>query len=401
MLYEWHWTTYLLYVAFAFGTVICIRRLKRTSGCIQEYRSQVVISQERLIIFFIFFATLMILPMFRNLDLYPSYDYSVATGVRTIDPQAYVWQFLSGQNPGFNIKSMLTLSQTEPLLYSLAAFILSFGGGIQTVWFVVYGIVVLCYWIFFRNTVEPEFNYALFLPFFAHYLYSMSAIRSGLSFAFFYAAVGYLKKDRKLIAIIMLALGFSSHYLILFGILGLVFDYFIRKSSNKKQMVLLLFAICVVATVLFEVHAANIIAATKYRTYLEGGRMTVIGQIPVLVLFVLILFNYNKLKIQYADRMIFVNLSVFSAMMCPFVIIFGAYRVESYFLLARLYTWGMLLKLLAESKTIPGSSVRVRIFGRSIHAFDAIGGMGAFIWMTKQIYDMRGIGLMPLFSSFI
>ena len=401
MLYEWHWTTYFMFVFISICLMICIKGINRVEEKNVNRREGVYYSKSFIAYSVFFFALLLILPLSRNLDIYPTYEYSVQTGIRTIDPQAYVYQFKAGQNPGFNFSTMISLKQTEPMLYFIANLILNNGGTIETIWVVVFGLITICYWHFFKDTIGEKFNYLILFPFFSLYLYSMCAIRSGLSVAFFCASLACVYKKRKTMALVFLIVGFCFHYLILFGLMALIFNSIIGKIKKKRKILVLLFLISAGTAFAIEKYGASLIADTKYRVYLSIGHLSLLGQLPVLVLFVLLIGNYERLMDSFPNRVLFINLSIFSALIVPFVILFSSYRLGLYFLLARLFSWEMLVKLYNRTSLLSISNYRFRFARKSYCFYDCMAGILAFLWYTKQIFDMKGIGIMPLFSSFI
>ena len=404
MLYEWHWTTYILYVLLAGGVILCIKTMTndRQYSIIQTDNACI----NRRVAYIIFIILLLFLPLSRNLDIYPTYlEYTSGGGRRTIDPQAYVYQFSLydklNRFPEYDIKKILTLRQTEPLLYTIAYVVLRLGGNIKIIWLVVYGIIALCYAYFFKNTIQEDSNYLLLIPFLSLFLYGMSAIRSGLSFAFFYTGLACVKKKKGISAVLLFIAGYLSHYIIIFGFAGLIFDFLATRIKNKRGLILSLFALLAALVILLENYGASIIAQTKYSSYLQSGHLTIKGQLPVLIVFFLCLFHYSDLKRKFNKDMLFVNMTIFGGLLVPLVIVFGIYRAENYFAISRLYTWGMLIKLWNEEHYDSGKAIKVRFINSTQYLYDFIGGICSFIWFTKQVYDMRGDGLMPLFNSFI
>lgn len=400
MLYEWHWTTYILYVLVGVVFCNCLRHFRyhdsnTGAGRIKRHRGN------EFVFMLIAYLALLSLPVFRDIDIYPAYEDAIAQGIRTIDPQGYIWQIMKGDNPGFHLKEMLSFQQTEPLFYTIAQFVLKLGGNITMVWLVIFSLVITCYIYCFQYTMDKDMNYLLLFPFVALFLYSMHGIRSGLSFAFFYAALANRKRRKKAAMVICLCVGFCFHSLIVFGVVGLIFEYFFQRFLNKKYIAVLVFLVITAMTILLKSDAAGFIANTKYRVYLEGDSLTLIGQTPELLIFVLCLIHYDKLKKKCPDRMLFVNLVIFGALCVPFVIIFGAYRVNMYFLIPRIYVWNMLIGIYAEKYRIAESRLGVRLLGKNYYLYDLCGAAIAFLWFTKQIYDMRGIGIMPLFNLYI
>lgn len=400
MLYEWHWTTYILYIFVGLFFLNCLKYLQYDDGKPGSWTAMRN-RRKRAVFIFAAYLILLALPMLRDIDIYPAYETAVSEGIRTIDPQGYIWQIMKGDNPGFHLIEMLTFQQTEPLFYTIAQFILKLGGGINMVWFVIFSLVIVCYIYFFRHTMEKGMNYMLLFPFIPLFLYSMSGIRSGLSFAFFYAALANKKRGKTIAAIICLCIGFCFHSLIVFGIVGLIFDAVWKKLTNQKYFAVFGFLFIVAGIVSLKTVLASIIVNTKYWSYLEGPGLTIIGQAPELLVFLLCLINYNKLKEKYPDRTLFMNLVIFNAFCVPFVIIFGAYRINMYFIFPRIYVWEMLIKLYTEKYKIYGQKLTFRIGEKKYGLYDLCGAVIAFLWSTKQLYDMRGMGIMPLFNLYI
>lgn len=399
MLFEWHWTTYILYVFVGIIFLHCIKYLhcnEKNAGLLLITRNSI----KRWILILTAYLILLFLPMFRDIDIYPDYETAMEKEIQTIDPQAYIWQIKKGDNPGFHLKAMLTFSQTEPLFYTIAHFILKNGGDFNKVWFSIFSLITLCYIYFFYHTMDETINYLMLFPFISLFLYSMIGIRSGLSIAFFYAALANRQRGRGSAMIICLCVGFCFHYLIIFGAIGLLFEYLWNKVPDKKIFTVFGFLFMIMMTLLLKSKMYDLIINTKYRTYLDKS-MTLIGQAPELVVFFLSLINYNKLEKKYPKRIWFVNLVVFNALCIPFIMIFNVYRLNMYFLIPRLYVWGMLIGIWIEKYKIGTAAVKVKIGRKKYCLYELCGGVTAFIWFTKQIYDMKGIGIMPLFNLYI
>lgn len=397
MLYEWHWTTFILYCVMASVLIMGVRKLPVYSGMSHKNRSIHIPFANAGILYMFLFALLIILPVFRNLDMYPTYEDAISSGGRTIDAQTYVWQFLKGDAPGFHFKEMITMRQTEPILYLIAKLILTAGGDIKVVWLVVYSIIAICFLYFFSVTAEENRNYLLLFPVFYTYLYSMCAIRSGLSLAFFLSALACRKQKKYIAMIIMLFLGYSSHYVVFIAVVGLIFDAMLRLFKNKKRIIVVVALLWLSVFWGFNRSFYNVIATTKYSVYLDHP-MTLIGQLPYILLMLVCIFYYNKIKELFPNRTLYVNLSIFNGLMTPVIIMFQAYRVNMYFMIPRIYTWGMILYILGQKRWFRKNIV---IFNRSMNICDFIGGIIAFLWFAKLVYDGKGDGIMPIFNIFI
>lgn len=225
----------------------------------------------------------------------------------------------------------------------------------------------------------------------------MCAIRSGLSLAFFLSALAFRKQKKYIAMIIMLFLGYSSHYVIAVAIVGLIFDAMIRLFKNKKRIIVVTALLWLSVFWGFNRLFYNVIATTKYRVYLDHP-MTLIGQLPYILLMLACIFYYKRINELFPNDILYVNLSIFNGLITPVIMMFQAYRVNMYFMLPRIYTWGMILYILGQKRWFRKNIVS---FNRSMNLCDFIGGIIAFLWFAKLVYDGKGNGIMPIFNMFI
>ncbi len=389
---EWLWTTYILYVVLIY-TIVGLVKLAESRGVYGANRISKVYTKHNafgIACYIMIWLILVMLAVTRNVELYPKYP----SDTGTIDMQAYLYFFRIHFHPGWDWSKILTLRQTEPLFYTISNAVHFFTDNYRMMWFVVYGLVAFGFVLFISQNFNKNTNLYVLPVFFSAYLYSLSAIRTALSIAFAYIALTALKKHKFFSQWISTFFGFLSHYIIVVIFPVSFFNWIVNKIKNARRFWLCLGTMVFVggSHLIMEI-TGRFIEGSKYKAYLSTGSSSIIGQAVVIVLGILVLFFYNELNVKYQNEMVYIHLAILNLLFVPFIINFNIYRVNYYFLPIRILAWGMVLRCIKDKFVCKNKGFQILI--------DCGAACLSFLWLTKCIYDMHGIGIMPYYTEWI
>lgn len=381
---NWRWLTYIYFMLIAYGTTYMVKEAERKR--VVRGRKKKRYTRYGRMLYIAAWLILTLFVSFRNPHLYPHGDYIVST-----DVWSYIHFFETGLKPELRLSRILSFRSIEPVFFMISSFIRMFTDNYHVMWFVIYGIMSACYLFYLSKTCGPDTDYTIWVMWFSVYLHYTVGIRSGLALGFgLVAAVNYREKKYGLY-LIWAVLTVLSHYSAVIMVGGMVICSILKKLAQYSEY--LLFMVAFAAFFLWNAGfriLSEYMGNTKFHMYTHGVQLSLKGQLVVLLCAGLSLFFYCEIKRRYPAKLYYVHLAVLNMILVPFIIRYGGYRINDYFLLFRIPVWETCKELVN----------RKCIFGR-VRLVDKLAALVAFLWLTKCIYDMHANGLMPIYTDWL
>lgn len=376
----WKWSTYFLFFIIAFVSAQLIK-MAELHG-VKKYNNRLY-NPFGFTCYAMVYLLWIALAITRNIEMYPE---------GSIDMKWYVYAFQEGLNAKWDWLKILTFRQWEPFYYGLTTIIRYFTANYRIYWLVMYSLITIGFLKFLSSEYKKYIDFNLLPMFFIVFLYSLSAVRTGLSVAFALIGITQLVKGKHIKFVIWVIAGTFFHYLAILVLPCMVFLKIVDIYGFSRKKVTILTTVCLAIALQLIPIGRIVIASTKYKTYL-GLRLTLKGQLVVIILALLCIYFYNDIYRKFGQKIIFIHIVLYNFLIIPFIIEFNIYRINHYFLIIRLIAWSMVLRIIKEkyANSFKGWAQIVTIFSTIM----------MLIWFTKTIFDMKTIGIMPYFTHWI
>lgn len=278
-------------------------------------------------------------------------------GVDLVGPGGYLENFFDsdvwGKYIWTDLKDMITLQSREPLLYIFFYIVRLFTTNFRIMFFFYYGFIFYCimqFLKFFSIDFKGKASLVAIPAVMFTYLYSFSSMRTSLGIAFlFLAIIAFENKKRR--CVIFLILSVLSHYILLFPSFVMLTEYFIsnygfRGSISRRTWVkytlIFEFTFFSLYSIIY-----TILLKTKYHGYIDQ-RATVLGQLPYIVLGILCIIFYNDFKKEFGMRIWMIDAAIVDAILIPFAIFLGFYRLHAIFVPFEIVAYGALVVIIGK-----------------------------------------------------
>lgn len=317
-------------------------------GVRNVYRFSITKSDFRL---FIFWLILTFIAVFRVVSV------EGVGGVDLVAPGGYLEIFFDSDTWGKYIwtdfKGMITLQNREPLLFVFFFIVRLFTTNFRIMFLFYYGFIAYCivqFLKYFSIEFKDKASLVAIPAVMFTYLYSFSSMRTSLGIAFlFLAIIAFEYKKRR--CVLYLILSVLSHYILLFPSLVILIEYFVTKYGIRKNIFRRTW---VKYTLIFEFTFMTlysmfyaILLKTKFYSYIDQ-RGTVKGQIPNIILGILCIFFYNNLKKELGMRIWMIDAAIVDAILIPFALFLGFYRLHAIFVPFEIVAYGALLVIIGK-----------------------------------------------------
>lgn len=290
------------------------------------------------VIYSLLFLILVFFACFRYVDV----------GIGGSDALVYIDWFKDGIRPGFDLISVITLKQQEPLFFAMTFIIRSITDNYLIYFFVIYSIIIGAYLKFFSRNFESRMMMLPIILFIINYIYSFSAIRSSMALAIGLLAIDAYRRNKKMHALLLGIIAFLFHYSsIIIIVFFLFYEVYNRKIFKRKLSLTFALIVTTIIMVVFLDQASTILESTKYRAYLSNPN-NLRGQLPTIFFAIITLLNHKSLIMKMGNKKIYIYCVYFSALLIPAVINLGAYRLHSYFDFPKLVVISFLIVVFGE-----------------------------------------------------
>lgn len=254
------------------------------------------------------------------------------------DAFTYILRFY--QMPSFSIQNLVTFTNipgftNEPVLFIIFSIIKIFTSNYHIMFFIVYSIIVYGYLRFLRQYyINSIFVFPVILLI-NLYLNGYCVIRNALAIGIAMLAYSYLNDNNRKF-IIYLIIAFLTHNSLLILIIFEMFRFLTKDKSvwNKSVYAILSFMLLtIIKPILMNLEYFN-------RLVIYSDNLnSLIGQLPILILFTLIVFINN----DCSDKKICQDASIFNIAVLPLMLSYGFFRLSDILMLFNIISWGMVL----------------------------------------------------------
>ncbi len=340
--------------------------------------------KQKKVCYFLSYLVLIIFAVTRNIEMYPP---------ASTDMQTYIYFFQSKLTDGWNWKKIITFNQWEPLFYQMNIWIRYFTDSYRIYWFILFSIIAFGILYFFVENYDNKIYINFVFLFIINYIYSMVALRSGIAVSICLVAFIFLKKGKINKAVFMILLATLFHYTAIVVLPGILLVRFFEKIKRNKVLWVRILVIICFSMILFMLPILqSLLLNTKYSAYLNFS-LTILGQMPIIANAGLSLLFYKRIYDKYESKIYLVNLSIYNLLLVPIAINFGAYRINDFFLIPRLFVWGLILECIKDKFFSKDKRMKKIV--------TIIGFILALIWLTKIIYGMKEYGIMPYYNEWV
>lgn len=256
----------------------------------------------------------------------------------------------------FNLRSLNDLlARREPLYYFLNFVIRLISSDYHVLFFVIYGFIVSSHLFFISNFYNNKSPFITLLISISTLIYSFNIIRGGISVAFSLLSFVALSNKKYWKSVFLCLVGALFHFIGIFFIFVIVLiavvDHFKKEHSSVW---LFLFAILANVAIFFlSKSISNFLSTTKYAAYLNREKTySVIGHIPSIIVSLIAIFSYKKMKNDRKCKIIILALVVQLSLEYA-TIQLGIWRISDYF---KLITMVFLAQSIENSHLITGKS---------------------------------------------
>lgn len=331
------------------------------------------------------------------LTFFASFRMVNSLGIGGMDAYAYITRFLTDYHIDISFSEIVTLQQTEPLFYWISHIIRKITDNYHVFFMVIYAFIsssmtiFICY---FLRELRKQCSIVIYpiLLMVISYFHSYNIIRFYFALSFFLLGCIFYDKCKKIHCAIFFVLAFLTHYTVIVGIMCLVVHHVVKNSkiNNKIHMrfTMILFSVTGIIAVKLMLSLARIwLKNSKYAVYFDM-KNTITGQLPTILLTVIILFFYDDISKVMHERIWLIDTVFINFMLLPLTTEFGFFRLGLIFLFIRIIVWCCILGVILEK-------FRQR---RPVKLIMAIVFFAWFIFRITQ--DAEVSGYMPYLMNF-
>ena len=271
------------------------------------------------------------------------------------DTLRYIKFFNTFDYTPFEIKNILGMQGWEYLFFNTMYLIRILGGNYTVFSIVVYTILVGCYIYYFDQNVEKEDEWFVSLIFILPYLKSMNILRNCLAAAIGLLSIEAIKKNKKIIFLIIFIIAYLNHYISIVLLAFGLFCFFVpEKWYNSRKKTIIISLSVFVMTLLGIPIIKWLLSLTRYAGYLNRIDFSPYGYIVYTGIYCLILLVYDEFikTLKERNHFIFYKMIVFlSIVVAPFTVVNGTQRLLLYFEIPRFIMYGDLFSV--YNKKIP------------------------------------------------